>query len=74
MMTKTPNPWNLTPKECKTLDAVCEHGSIRLAALAVHRSRHTLMQHTRKAGVKMGNSHSIVLKCLMWDRWKRESL
>lgn len=65
------NPWGLSPMQCETLDAVCKFGNIRLASLAMKKSPHTLLQHTQNAGKKMGHTSTLVIKCLMWDRFRR---
>lgn len=65
------SPWKLTPKEAQAMDAMCEHGSAKLAARAIARSPKTIEARvfaaTRKMGVINGGH---LVKYIRWARWR----
>jgi len=69
MVKKYDNPWNLTPQESATMDAICTHDSHKAAARALGLSIKTVEAHAQEAGVRMGMGGSRLRKYIEWDRW-----
>lgn len=70
MVKKYDNPWNLTPRQAATMDAVCTHGCQKLAADDLGISIKTVEVHCHDAGVRM-RARTHIGKYLEWDRWMR---
>lgn len=70
--TKYPNPWDLTPRQADTMDAMCEHGCHKLAARALGLSASTLQANIFDANRKMGSLLG-VRKYIVWDRWRQQN-
>lgn len=71
MVKKYDNPWNLTPQEAATMDAICTHDSHKAAAKALGLSTKTVEAHAQRAGENMGFPGSRLRKYIEWDRWMR---
>lgn len=71
-MTKYPNPWNLTPQQEATMDAICETGCIKLAARTLGISPKTIEAHVWRATERMGLSGSPghLRKYVLWTEWR----
>jgi FixJ family two-component response regulator len=69
MVKKYDNPWNLTPQQSATMDAVCTHGCQKTAAKALGLSIKTVEQHTWHAAQSMGLAGNRLRKYIEWDRW-----
>ena len=63
------NPWNLTVKQSKVMDAICEFGCQKLAARHLKVAIKTVECHSADAGKKMG-FQTYLARCLAWDRWR----
>ena len=72
-MSEPQNPWGLTPKEARTMDAICEHSNAKLAARAIGVAVSTVEEQLYSAGKKFGLSpqHNRLRKYLLWDRWRQ---
>lgn len=67
------SPWKLTPKEAAAMDAMCEHGTAKLAARAIKRSPKTVEAHVASASTKMGaTTGARLVKYIRWARWRWE--
>lgn len=64
------SPWKLTPREAEVLDALCEHGSAKLAARYLGIAVKTAEEHSSCAKQKISGGTGVV-KLLIWDRWRR---
>lgn len=67
------NPWSLTPTECAVMDAVCRYGCGKLAAVALGKTENALFKRTHVIGKKMGHQSTLLIKALMWDRFRRNA-
>lgn len=63
------NPWGLTEFEAKTMDAVCELGSHKLAARRLCRSVKTVEKHVHNVAVKMASAGRRD-KYVTWAVWR----
>lgn len=66
------NPWNLTDREAEVMDAMVEHGCIKLASRALGIENKTVDVHLWRAGKKMPHRFRL-LRLLAWDRWRRSA-
>lgn len=71
MVKKYANPWNLTPQQSATMDAICKAGCHKAAAKALGLSIKTVEAHAQHAGESMGLHRDRLRKYLEWDRWMR---
>ena len=67
---KQGNPWGLTPAEERAMDAVCEHGSQKVAAYELRLSLKTVENQCSSAGRRMGGL-TMLQRYLLWDRFRR---
>lgn len=70
------NPWGLSEREVTVLRAIIEHGSIKAAARAIHRSVNTINVQCETARDKMRLHDdkvwgSRVRYLILFDRWER---
>lgn len=66
------NPWNLTPREADSLDAMLSRGTMKAAARALGIEVPTLDTHLRHARDKMKPPHKLG-HFIAWARWKWEN-
>lgn len=67
---KKQNPWKLTPRQCDSLRAICETGSVVAASARLGLTVHTVDGHLDLARRAMGVSTTL-LAALEWDRYVR---
>lgn len=70
MKAAPPNPWGLTYMQILSMDAMVNHGSLKLAAEAIGKSTKTLGYHLTKTNERMG-CRTMLLKYIAYDRWRR---
>jgi DNA-binding CsgD family transcriptional regulator len=63
------SPWQLSPREAATMDAMVQHGCQKSAARMLHKSIKTIELHCSNARKKIGG-HG-VSPYVQWDRWRR---
>ena len=65
------SPYKLTANEARAMDALCEHGTEKLACHALGIWHSSMSNITRTAMVKLEQPGNRVLAILTWDRWRR---
>lgn len=64
------NPWNLSPGECRALDALIAHVCDKGAGAALGLSPSTISAHADRARLRMNARNRLDL-LLKWDRFRR---
>lgn len=71
-MSDIKNPWRLTARQADVIDALCETGSRKGAALHLGLSDGAVKDHVERIRTKMqaefGDHYRYILR---WDRWRQ---
>jgi DNA-binding CsgD family transcriptional regulator len=67
------NPWGLTEKQARILEALAEHGADKLVARILDMNTKAIEHQTQQARKRMGGVDRLCA-VVMYDRWKRAQL